>query len=141
MITPQEFFALVERHLTRPMLDAGHFKIGEFDHPEANPNRVLTSAGSWWLRKTRVSTLLRKRSREPKVRELAVGYELSTSDEEKWIRYYPDTGELDLIAWRDTLEGHADWDVWFDTLVPNEEELERRLLVLSTAFRTGKAAD
>lgn len=138
MITPQKFFALVERHLTQPMLDAGHVKIGEFDHAEATPNSVLTSAGPWWLRRMRVSTLRRKRSSEPKVRELAVGYELSTSDEEQWIRYYPETGKLDLIAWRDTLAGHADWDVWFDTLVPEEEELERRLLVLSTALRNGK---
>jgi hypothetical protein len=137
MITPQTYFALVQRHLTQPMLDAGHHKIGEFDHPEATPTSVLRSAGPC-LRNTRFR-LLRKRSSEPKVRELAVGYELSDIDEEKWITYHPETGELDLIDWREVLEGHADWDVWFDNHVPNEEELERRLVVLSHALR--RAAD
>jgi hypothetical protein len=133
--SPQDFFALVELHLARPMLDAGYAKIGEFDGERVNPNSRLLSAGSRWRRRTRFVDRLCKRRRGPKVRVLQVGYEELVGDDEKWLDYYPGIGELDLIRWRDILDGHADWNVFHDRLVPDDGELERRLVVLSSALR------
>lgn len=117
------------------MLDAGYAKIGEFDQVGAGPTSGLLVAGAAWRRKTRVIRRLREPRSGRRVRVLQVGYEADVGDEEKWLTFYPDSGELDVISWRDTLEGHADWDVWHDRLVSDDKELERRLVALGSALR------
>ncbi|CAN5307946.1 hypothetical protein BH09ACT12_BH09ACT12_34730 [soil metagenome] len=135
MITSQDFFALVVRHLTVAMLEAHYVKIGEYAETRSSPTSGLLSSGHAWPRRSRFSSWLRKHRGEPKVAALEVGYEGSFDGDEQWIRYYPETCELDLGDWRDTLDGHADWDVWHDRLVQDKAELERRLMVLGAAIR------
>ncbi|MBC7631032.1 hypothetical protein [Aeromicrobium sp.] len=135
MITSQDFFALVERHLTAAMLEAHYVKIGQYDVMRSSPTSELLSSGHAGPRRSRVSSWLQKHRGAPKVAALEVGYEGSSNGDEDWILYYPETRELDLTSWRDTLDGHADWDVWHDRLVQDKAELERRLVVLSAAIR------
>lgn len=135
VITAKDFFALVERHLTPAMLEAHYVKIGEYDEMRSSPTSgLLVSSGHGGPRRSRFSSWLRKHRGAPKVAALAVGYEGGV-DDEQWLDYYPVTRELDLTSWRDTLDGHADWDVWHDHIVQDEAELERRLVILGAAIR------
>ena len=134
VITSQDFFALVERHVTPAMLEAHYVKIGEYEGMRSFPASGLLSSVTAWPRRIRFLSWLRKDRGAPKVAALEVGYEGSV-DDEQWIQYYPESRELDLSLWRDTLDGHADWDVWHDLVVQDEAELERRLEVLGAAIR------
>ena len=87
-----------------------------------------------WPRRSRALSWLRKQRGAPKVAALEVGYEGGV-DDEHWLSYYPETRELNLASWRETLDGHADWDVWHERVVQDEAELERRLVVLGAAIR------
>lgn len=139
VVTAQDFFTLVDRHLTTPMLEAHYVKIGEYDVVRSSPAAGLLSSGRAGPGRSRVSSWLQERRRGPEVAAFEVGFERSSDGDEEWICYYPGTRELDLISWRDVLGGHADWDVWHDRMVPDEAELERRLVVLCAAIRAGES--
>jgi len=140
--SPDAFFALVECHVTPPMLDAGYTEIGEYDEvTDGREQGPLVAGGPRWFAPwRRVSGSFPLPS--PRVggsggRVLQVGYEGYDEegvDDERWVRYHPERRELDLTDWREELEGHADWDLWADSDVPTDEELERRVRLLGVAI-------
>lgn len=141
MTSSEEFFALVRRHVTGPMTDAGYAEIGEYDEVSNAARGVpLVAPRRSWLGSSRSSGRWRHPSswaRGTKERALRVGYEGSNEngdDDEKWVSYFPDTGELDVKDWSDELLPLADWDVWTEQAVPSPEDLERRLRVLGAAI-------
>jgi hypothetical protein len=143
--SPEAFFTLVDRHVTGPMAAADYAKIGEYDEvtDAARAVPLVAARSQWlaakpWFRNSRLPFLLSRRPKGPKERVLRVGYEgfdEDGEDDEKWLDYFPGTEELDLVCWREELDGRADWDVWNDRAVPNTEELERRLRVVRAAMR------
>jgi hypothetical protein len=143
--SPEAFFALVDRHVTGPMTAAGYLRIGAYDEVSEGARGVPLAAARWqwlaaqpWFRSSRLPFLLSRRSRAPKERVLRVGYEGvdgDGQDDEKWIDYFPETLELDLVCWSAELRAHADWDVWKTRAVPTAAELERRLRVVGAAMR------
>jgi hypothetical protein len=140
--SPEAFFALVERHVTPPMLDAGYTRIGEFDQvADGREQGPLLAVRRRWLTPGRwFSGSFPLRAAGPRGRELVVGYEGydEEGDDERWVRYRPDCHELDLTDWRGELLGRADRGPWVDRDVPTTEELERRLRVLGDAIASSR---
>lgn len=135
MVTSQDFFALVERHLTPAMVAAHYVTIGEYDVMRPPAGSGVLSSGRAVPRRSRRPSWLQLHRDAPEVAAFEVGYEGPSDGDEQWIQYSPDSRELDLTSWRDALDGHADWDVWHDRVVLDEAELERRLMVLGTAIQ------
>lgn len=89
------------------------------------------------LKRFRASQLTHHWTMGPQQQRSGVSWDrpFEGDDEEgRSIHFYPDTGELDLRFWHETLAGHADWDVWNDVLTTSDDELERRLRVLGAAI-------
>lgn len=141
MIPPEEFFALVDRHLTPPMADAGYTKIGDFDQvtvgARPTPLRAVRPrrlAPRRWHRLFALPRLRGPRGRGAAEHVLTVGYEGDGDDDERWLRYYPDTSELDVRDWREAQTGRADWDITGNLQVSSASELEHRLQALGRAI-------
>ncbi|HSE71261.1 MAG TPA: hypothetical protein VLA97_10935 [Nocardioidaceae bacterium] len=142
MTTSAEFFALVDRHVTGPIAAVGYARIGGSDEwsDSSRPVPLRAVHSTWsgprrWPGRIRSFRLLSPRGGSPDEHVFTVGYEGGErgEDDEKWVRYYPDSNELDIRDWSGALVGHADWAVRNNLDVTEAEELERRLQVLGRA--------
>jgi hypothetical protein len=141
VIPSAEFFALVDRHLTQPMASAGYAKIGDYeevtDSSRLTPLQASRRTGpafQRWYQRFVLPRLHTRRSQGRMEQVLTVGYEGEGEDDEKWLRFYPDTSELDVQDWREALSEYADWDVTNNLRVSTAGELEHRLHALGLAI-------
>jgi hypothetical protein len=138
VMSPDEFFRLVDEFLTPPMALLGYHRIGGYENDEPRSRTVLTALDA--------PSLGGKSTEGTPFRLYDFGFEAGSdtaarlvdpvdpvSAEELWLSYEPATGELELAAWSRIAEGRVDWDPWSDSGHCHGPEVRRRLTDLGRA--------
>lgn len=133
--TADEFFALVDAHLTDPMAELGYHRIHGSVHDTPGARGALTTDGG------------RVENSEPYL-WFNFGFEAGSDDvcrllgpndplseDEWWLHYEPETGRLELGAWVPAAQPYVDWDLWRDKGPCNRDEVQRRLMAVGMAVR------
>ena len=132
-----EFFELVDAHLTSPMAALGFNRLIEDvnDNPQSRSSNAIGSSPSGsnndqgapflWFR------LGFEVDRE-EVRHL-LDPEDPESVDEWWVNYEPATGLLELGDWKLVAGDSVDWDIWLDEGPCSPAEVGRRLEAVGRA--------
>lgn len=133
--TGDEFFALVDEHLTPAMAALGYHRIGGYlnNQPASRSRLNRTTRGEQEVPFLWFDFGFEAGSDE--VMQL-VGPEDPDSEDEWWLHYEPPSGRLELNAWRPVADGRVDWDIGHDDGPCSAPEVRRRLRVLAQAVVT-----